>query len=131
MKIEILFPEVCSLFGDSANIRYLKQNLPEAEFIETSLNDEPTFVKEKVSLIYMGSMTEGTQEKVIEKLTPYKQRIEFLIEDNIPFLFTGNSMEVLGKYILKDDESKIPGVGILDIYAKRDMFNRYNGFCPN
>lgn len=127
MKIEILFPEACNLFGDSANILYLKQNLPEAEFIETKLTDEPYFVKEKVSLIYMGSMTEKMQEKVIQKLKPYKQRIEFLIEDNVPFLFTGNSMEVLGKYIINEDETKIEGVGVLDIFAKRDMFNRYNG----
>ena len=127
MKIEILYPEVCNLYGDSANILYLKQNLPEAEFIETGLNDEPLFIKEKPSLIYMGSMTEKTQEKVIEKLKPYKQRIEFLIEDNIPFLFTGNSMEVLGKYILNEDESKIDGVGVLELFSKRDMFHRYNG----
>ena len=127
MKIEILFPEVCNLFGDSANILYLKQNLPEAEFIETSLNDIPAFVSEKVSFIYMGSMTEKTQEKVIEKLMPYKQRINFLIEDNVPFLFTGNSMEVLGKYILNEDGSRINGIGILDLYAVRNMFNRYNG----
>ena len=127
LKIEILFPEVCNLYGDSANITYLKQNLPEAEFIETSLNDEPLFVKEKPSLIYMGSMTEKMQEKVIDKLKQYKERIEFLIEDNIPILFTGNSMEVLGKYILNEDGSKIEGVGILDLFAKRDMFHRYNG----
>ena len=127
MKIEILFPEVCNLFGDSANILYLKKNLPEADFIETSLNDVPAFVNEEVNLIYMGSMTEKIQEKVIEKLMPYKQRIQFLIEDNVPFLFTGNSMEILGKYILKDDGSKITGVGVLDLYAKRNMFNRYNG----
>ena len=127
MKIEILYPEVCNLYGDSANILYLKQNLPEADFFETSLNDEPLFVKEKPSFIYMGSMTEKNQEKVIEKLKPYKERIEFLIEDNIPFLFTGNSMEVLGKYILNEDGSKIEGIGILDLFAKRDMFHRYNG----
>ncbi len=127
MKIEILFPEVCNLFGDSANILYLKKNIPEADFIETSLNDVPAFVNEEVNLIYMGSMTEKIQEKVIEKLMPYKQKIEFLIEDNVPFLFTGNSMEILGKYIVKDDGSKITGVGVLDLYAKRNMYNRYNG----
>lgn len=127
MKIEILFPEVCSLFGDSANIRYLKQNLPEAEFIETTLNDEPAFVKQDVSLIYMGSMTEKTQEKVIKRLKPYAQRINYLIEDKIPFLFTGNSVEVLGKYIVNEDESRIEGVGVLDIYTQRDMMHRYNG----
>ena len=35
MKIEILFPEFCNLFGDMSNMRYLKKCLPCAEFIET------------------------------------------------------------------------------------------------
>lgn len=34
MKIEILFPEYCNLFGDLGNMMYLKACMPEAEFIE-------------------------------------------------------------------------------------------------
>ena len=30
MKIEILYPEVCGLYGDAQNGEYLKQTLPEA-----------------------------------------------------------------------------------------------------
>ena len=37
MKIEILFPERCNLFGDMSNMKYLQQCLPEAEFIRTSM----------------------------------------------------------------------------------------------
>ena len=61
MKIEILFPEFCNLYGDMFNMKYLKKCLPEAEFIETALEEEPTFVKENVNLIYLGPMTEKTQ----------------------------------------------------------------------
>ena len=71
-------------------------------------------------------MTEKTQEKVIAKLLPYKERIEELIEKNVLFLFTGNALEVLGKYIENEDGSKIEGLGIFDIYAKRDMMHRHN-----
>ena len=35
VKIEILFPEFCNLFGDMYNMKYLKMCLPDAEFIET------------------------------------------------------------------------------------------------
>ena len=76
MKIEILFPEYCNLFGDYGNMMYLKACLPDAEFIETSMNSEPLFVTEKPNLIYMGPMTERVQEKVIRKLMPYKERID-------------------------------------------------------
>ena len=128
MKIEILFPEFCNLYGDMFNMKYLKMCLPDAEFIETALEEEPTFVKENVNLIYLGPMTEKTQEKVISKLLPYKERIIDLIEKNTVFLFTGNAVEVLGKYIENEDETSIEGLGIFDVYAKRDMFHRHNSF---
>lgn len=128
MKIEILFPEFCNLYGDMFNMKYLKKCLPNAEFIETALEEEPAFVKENVSLIYLGPMTEKTQEKVISKLLPYKEKILELIENNVVFLFTGNAIEVLGKYIENEDGTRIDGVGIFDVYAKRDMFHRHNSF---
>ena len=128
MKIEILFPEFCNLFGDMYNMKYLKMCIPDAEFIETALEEEPVFVKEDVNLIYLGPMTENTQEKVIAKLLPYKERILELIEKNVVFLFTGNAIEVLGKYIENEDGSKIDGLGIFDVYAKRDMFHRHNSY---
>ncbi len=128
MKIEILFPEVCNLFGDMFNMKYLKMCLPDAEFIETALDDVPTFSKEDVNLIYLAPMTEKTQEKVIERLLPYKGRIEELIEKGVVFLFTGNALEVLGKYIENEDGSKIEAVGIFDVYSKRNMMNRHNSY---
>ena len=56
MVIEYLYPEIANLFGDSANFKYLKQSLPEAEFVETALNDTPAFATRHVDLIYMGPM---------------------------------------------------------------------------
>lgn len=128
MKIEILFPEFCNLFGDMYNMKYLKKCMPDAEFIETALDEVPTFVNEDVNLIYLGPMTEKTQEKVITKLLPYKDRIEELIEKNVVFLFTGNAVEVLGKYIENEDGTRIDGLGIFDVYAKRDMMHRHNSY---
>lgn len=128
MKVEILFPEFCNLYGDMYNMKYLKMCIPDAEFIETALDEVPRFVSEDVNLIYLGPMTENTQEKVIDRLKPYKERIEELIEKNVVFLFTGNSLEVLGKYIENEDGSRIEGVGIFDVYSKRDMMHRHNSF---
>lgn len=125
MKIEVMYPELCNLFGDTGNIRYLKCCLPEAEFIGTALPDEPYFVNNEPDLIYMGPMSEKSQQRVIERLMPYKERIEALIGGGTCFLFTGNSMEVLGEYI-EDGEDRIEGLGILKLRAKRDMKNRLN-----
>ena len=99
MKIEILFPEFCNLFGDISNMKYLKKCLPNEEYIETSIEDEPSFLNEDIKFIYMGAMTERTQEKVIKKLMPYKEKINELIEKGVVFLCTGNALEIFGKYI--------------------------------
>lgn len=127
IKIEVLYPEACNLFGDTFNIKYLERCLgEEAEVVRTALTDEPKFATEKVDMIYIGPMTERMQEVVIEKLKPYKEKIEELIDNNILFLSVGNSLEVFGQYIENEDGSKIEGLGIFDIYAKRQMFNRHN-----
>ena len=126
MKIEILFPEMCNIYGDYGNIMFLKKCLPEAEFIETDLHTEPSFMKEDIDLIYMGSMTEKAQEKIIIAMQPYKDKFNEYIQKGKAILFTGNSLEILGKYIEKDDGTIIKGLEILDIYSKREMFNRYN-----
>lgn len=126
LKIEILFPEFCNLYGDISNMKYLKKCLPNANFIETAFDEEPTFIKEKVNFIYLGPMTESMQEKVITKLRTYKERIKELIEENIIFLVTGNAIEIFGEYIENEDGSRIEALGIFNIYAKRDMLHRHN-----
>jgi len=124
--VEILFPEFCNLYGDISNMKYLKKCISEANYIETCFSDEPAFLSQEINLIYMGPMTEKMQEKVIKKLKPYKEKIEELIEKNVVFLITGNAIEIFGKYIENEDGSKIEGLNIFNIYAKRNMLKRHN-----
>ena len=126
MKIEILFPELCNLYGDRGNIKYLKECIKDAEVIKTSLNDEPAFVNEEVSLIFMCSMTEKSQERIIEKLLKYKEKLNELINNGTCFLLTGNSFEIFGNYIETEDKRKIEGLGLLNCYSKRYIPNRFN-----
>ena len=126
LKIEVLFPEICNLFGNMYNIIYLEKSVQDIEIIYTSLTDTPKFVDEKVDMIYMAPMTENSQELVIEKLKPYTDKIKELIEQNQLFLVIGNALEIFGKYIENEDGSRIEGLGITDLYAKRDMMHRYN-----
>lgn len=127
MKIEVLFPEYCNLFGDPANMKYLKACLPDAEFVETNYTQEPLFVTEKPALIYMGAMTERMQSMVIKKMMPYKERLIQLIKEDVPVLMTGNAVEILYKYIEHEDGTKEAGLGIFNFYAKQDMMHRFNG----
>lgn len=126
MKIEILFPEFCNLFGDTYNMIYLEKTLPDAEFIRTPIGGAVRFAEEPVDLVYMGPMTERMQERVIEKLRPLKAKIQAAIDRGTVFLFTGNALEVFGDYIENEDGSRIECLGLYRLFAKRDMMHRHN-----
>ena len=126
MKIEVLFPEFCNLFGDAYNMVYLEKTLPEAEFIRTKFSDDVRFTEEKMNLVYMGPMTERMQEQVIRKLMPLKEKIQKAIDDGTVFLFTGNALEIFGDYIENEDGSRVECLGLYRLYAKRDMMHRHN-----
>jgi len=125
IKIEVLYSEVCNFFGDTFNINYLKR-FKDIEVIYTSLNETPLFTKEKIDMIYISPMTEHTQQIVIEKLKPFLKTIKKLIKENVVFFLSGNALEVFGKYIENEDGTKIEGLGITNLYAKKDMMHRYN-----
>ncbi|MCQ2547551.1 MAG: hypothetical protein MJ145_00940 [Clostridia bacterium] len=132
MKIEVLFPEICNLFGELANIRYLESSLKESgEFYEityTSLKDEPLFASEKPDLIYMGGMSEHSQSLVVDKLMPYRDRIIDLIKDDTNFLITSNALEIFGERIefCDADYEDIKGLSIFPTVAKNQMYKRFN-----
>lgn len=120
--IEILYPEICNLYGDSGNILLMsKMNL---KLTKTLFNDEPYFVKNDVKMIYMGPTPEDMLEQIISKLEPYKKRIEELIKNNVYFLFTGNALDIFSKEIILSNGKKINGLGLIDVYVTYK--ERYN-----
>lgn len=127
MKIEVLYPELSNLYGDYYNAKYLSMCIPHSQTIFTSNNDTPAFMKEKIDIICMGSMSERNQEFAIGHLMPYKDKIKELIEGGTFFLATGNSFEIFGNYI-EDDGRKIDCLGSIDFYSKRQMNDRRNCF---
>lgn len=128
MVVEILFHEVCSLFGDSQNPKYLQQSVPDATFVYTPLTETPYFAENTPDLIYIGSMNESVQRRVIEKLMPLKERILELIDGGTVILATGNAGEIFTKEIrYVTEDITVPGLGIFDLTVKTDLFDRYNG----
>ena len=100
--------------------------MPEAELIETGYGDEPRFVSEKVDMIIMGAMTEHGQELAVKKLMPHRDRLRQLIDSGVVFLMTANAGEVFCEYIENEDGSRIAGLGLVPLHAKRDMLHRFN-----
>jgi len=126
MKIEVLYPEACYLYGDLMNIEYLRRSLPQAEIIRTPLRAPPAFLNGDVDLVCLCSMTERAQELVTAALRPHTKQIKALIDGGTIFLVTGNALEVFIRYIENEDGSRMEALGLFELIAKRRMADRYN-----
>ena len=125
MVIEVLYPEICCLYSDQVNVEYLQACMPEAKVISTRTFEKPYFADKKPDFIYMGSMPESKQSLVIEKLLPYKERIQQLIDEDVMFLITGNAMDVFGQYIQRGTK-RIDALGMFGFHIVQDMDDRHN-----
>ena len=127
MKIEILYPELCCLYGDKGNTMYLKKCLPQAQFVETTLNAKPAFLEEDVDLCCMYSMSEQSQERILSRLMPYKDEIAAkCAEGKTLFLLLGNALELFGQDIQREDGSKVDGLGVFETHTVRQAPKRFN-----
>ena len=126
MIVEVLYPEICCLFGDKANARYLRKALPEAEFTYTALSDEPRFVREDVDMIYLASMSESSQRLVTEALRPHRERQAALMDGGCVMLATGNAFEIFGEKIVSPTGEAFLGLDLVPIWTKQHMPRRDN-----
>ncbi len=124
MKIEFLYPEIANLFGEIGHQLFLELLFPQAQIIRTQLLQKPAFLTERVDLIYMGPSSEKSQEKILRALMPYKEEVRERVEAGDRFFFTGNALEVLGTSILTDEGERIPGLGIFEMQARRQLMDR-------
>lgn len=125
MKVELLYPKYSNQGGDNGNAMYLRACMPDAEFIETSLRDEPAFATQDVDFVLMGNMTERQQLLVIDRLMPHKDRLLELVDKGVPMLFSGNAAEVLGSAIVDADGTVHPALGVFDFRTKLLMPKRF------
>lgn len=125
MTIEVLYPELCNFYGEQGNARYLRACRPEARMIWTEYRSVPALVREKVDLLYLGSMTERYQALAMDRLRPHRDALRQRIEDGMVVLATGNSLELFGKGIREDDRF-FPALDLFPYSSWRDMENRHN-----
>ena len=126
MKIEVLYPEICCLFGDKANARYLQDCMKDHEFVYTALSEEPAFVTEDVAMIYLAAMSESSQELLISILMPYRARLAQLIENGCVVLATGNAFEIFGEKIVTERGVEVKALDLVPIWTKRQIPLRSN-----
>lgn len=125
MKIEVLYPELCNLYGDLANAKYLARSSG-AELIRTGLHDTPRFLTEDIALVYMGGTTEKGQCLVRDAFAPHLPDLVRRTDAGGVTLITGNALEIFGEYIENEDGSREAMLNLFPIHAERHMLSRYN-----
>ncbi len=130
LVIEVLYPEYNNLYGDRGNCEYLQKKLAlagyEAQVIETSLFDEPSFVAQQVDILLIGPCQEKHQLIEIEALKKYRDAIANRIEEGGVILATGNAFEIFGDYIEDPNGEKHECLKFFPYYAKQFSRLRYN-----
>ena len=120
IKIAHLYYDLMNLYGENGNIMALEKGFNDQDmFTEVTyltVNDKIDF--NKYDIYYMGCGSEENQKIVIDDILKYKDKIKNAIENEKHFIFTGNSYELLGKYILKTNGNKIDTLNIFDFYTK-------------
>ena len=128
MKIEVLYPEVCNLCGEYANISYLKTCCPEIEVIETDLHTRPRFLDEEIAMVYLGSATERGLQLIIDALRPCLPEIRAKLDAGQFLLATGNAPDALCGRIESDTAPTVEGLGLLPGTVRYRMMARHNSF---
>lgn len=119
MNIGYIYYDLLNLYGDSGNIKALKERLTnqgiDVKIDYISLGDIINFAK--YDIVYFGSSTDDNLLIALDYLKEYKDDIKRYIDSNKFLLATGNSIELFGKYIQKGD-NKIEALDILNYYTE-------------
>ncbi|MBQ3020926.1 MAG: hypothetical protein IJD92_01720 [Bacilli bacterium] len=120
IRIAHLYYDLMNLYGEYGNIMALVKGFNDQELytevVNLTIDDKIDF--NKYDIYYIGCGSEENQKLVIEDLLKYKDKIKKSIENGKYFIFTGNSYEILGKYIEKVNGEKIETLNIFDFYSK-------------
>ncbi len=120
MKIFHLYPDVFNLYGDIGNITCIKKRL-QWRGIDCSVTEVPLGVKADFSeadLVFIGSGREEEQKTVHTDLLENKaDALRSAAEAGTAILAIGGGFELLGKYIVLSDGSRLELAGVLDMHT--------------
>lgn len=126
MKILHLYYDIMNLYGDYGNVsvlqRVLAQSGAECEVVQKSLGDDIDF--DEYDFVFMGSGTERNQKLVLDDFRKYGEGFKAYIESGKPALLTGNSFEILGKWITDSDGTVHDGLKLFDYRTSEQKKNR-------
>lgn len=132
MKIKILhlYSDFLNLYGEYGNVRLLTKKLEEKDcevVIDKKTVTDTEIDFESYDFIYCGAGTESKRSFALNHLKKFKESLKCAFENNKVMLFTGNSWEMLGKYIKTADGSIVDGLKLFDFTVKEQNIRRLTG----
>lgn len=137
LKLIHLYPDLMSLYGSYANLLVLRRAL---ESLGNTVTIVPVHPGEDADLssadfIFMGAGTERTQKAVLSDFIKYGEVVKAAADHDVPMLFAGTAMELLGTAIVDADGKHYDGIGlgaftstqskrriVEDVLGKTDLF---------
>ncbi len=116
-----MYPDLMSTYGDRGNCLALSYRL-ERRGIKLNIvrhtGQSESAELLKADILFMGGAQDRQQKTVSEDLLKKSKTLSKLIEKSIPGLFICGAYQFLGKYYKTADGTKIPGIGIFDMYTE-------------
>lgn len=129
LRLAHLYGDLLNTYSDVGNILvmqyYAKQMDTDIDVTLVSLDD--TFKADDFDIALFGG-GQDFEQKIVSKDLPNKHdEIQKFIEENKPLLAICGGYQMLGKYYVGADGTKIPGLGVLSHWTETQKDNRFIG----
>ena len=113
------YPDLMNLYGSYANLLVLKRTL---EAMGETVEIVPVRPGEAADIahadfLFMGAGTERAQKAALQDFARFAPAVKAAAEADVPMLFAGTAMELLGKTITDADGNQYDGIGLGDFTA--------------
>lgn len=114
--------------GENGNQMILESIFGRNQVIRTFFPQSPRFLEEDIGLIFMGAMTEKNQSHILKNLLPHRDVIKRKINEGQFILFTGNSLDLLGREIIHEDGARYKALDLFNFETRVNKYDRINKF---
>ncbi len=126
MKIEILYGELANLLGEHGTQNLLVQTFGEASIIRTPFPKRPAFLSGDIDFVYMGPMTEQSQQLVLASWRGLEDDFRQAIDRDVTFFFTGNALDLVGRTIEYEEGETVEALGLFPFDTYCNRYERQN-----
>jgi len=120
LRIAYLYPDLMNIYGDRGNIIVFQQRCLwrgiEAKVTPVSLGG--SLNPHEFDLFFGGGGQDRQQLLVSQDLQKKKAALQKAVDSGKVFLLICGTYQLFGHYFLTSDDTKIPGLGILDLITK-------------